>query len=137
MPQALRPRQAGLGYTRGMLLVSFPAYGLCGLLALLTACGSEWNNPYPASERAANTLYSAFTDRPKHLDPVQSYAEDEFNLLGQIYEPPLQYHYLKRPYTLEPLTLTQDASASVPRCQGKTTASGCDARAHCLHRLRF
>ena len=25
--------------------------------------------------------------------------------LGQIYEPPLQYNYLKRPYTLEPLTL--------------------------------
>ena len=27
--------------------------------------------------------------------------------LGQIYEPPLQYNYLKRPYVLEPLTLTQ------------------------------
>jgi ABC-type transport system substrate-binding protein len=26
---------------------------------------------------------------------------------GQIYEPPLQYHYLKRPYELEPLTATK------------------------------
>ena len=80
---------------------------LCCLSGLLTACGSEWNNPYPGADRNANTLYSAFTDRPKHLDPVQSYAEDEFNLLGQIYEPPLQYHYLKRPYQLEPATLTR------------------------------
>ncbi|MDE2599466.1 MAG: ABC transporter substrate-binding protein [Rhodocyclaceae bacterium] len=69
---------------------------------LLTACGSEWNNPYPVAERTANTLYTAFTERPKHLDPVQSYAEDEATFLGQIYEPPLQYHYLKRPYTLIP-----------------------------------
>ena len=28
-------------------------------------------------------------------------------MIGQIYEPPLQYNYLKRPYELEPLTLTQ------------------------------
>ncbi len=73
------------------------------LLALLSACGSEWNNPYPAADRAANTLYTAFTERPKHLDPVQSYAEDEATFLSQIYEPPLQYHYLKRPYALIPL----------------------------------
>ncbi|MBX9849382.1 MAG: ABC transporter substrate-binding protein [Rhodocyclaceae bacterium] len=77
------------------------------LLALLSACGSEWNNPYPAADRTANTLYSAFTERPKHLDPVQSYAEDEATFLGQIYEPPLQYHYLKRPYELIPLTAKQ------------------------------
>ena len=67
---------------------------------LLAACGSEQNDPYPASERGGNILYSAFTERPKHLDPVQSYSEDEGVFTAQIYEPPLQYHYLKRPYTL-------------------------------------
>ena len=71
-------------------------------LLLLAACGSEQNDPYPASERGKNILYSAFTERPKHLDPVQSYSEDEGVFTAQIYEPLLQYHYLKRPYTLVP-----------------------------------
>ena len=74
------------------------------LVLLLAACGSELNDPYPASERGQNILYSAFTERPKHLDPAQSYTEDESTFTGQISEPPLQYHYLKRPYTLIPGT---------------------------------
>lgn len=41
------------------------------------------------------------------MDPARSYSADEYAIIGQIYEPPLQYHYLKRPYVLEPLTLTQ------------------------------
>jgi ABC-type transport system substrate-binding protein len=64
----------------------------------LVGCGSAWNDPYPATDRGRNILYTAFTDRPKHLDPVQSYSEDEITFTAQIYEPPLQYHYLKRPY---------------------------------------
>jgi oligopeptide transport system substrate-binding protein len=72
------------------------------LLVFLAACGHEQNDPYPASERGQNILYSAFSERPKHLDPVQSYTEDESTFTGQVYEPPLQYHYLKRPYTLIP-----------------------------------
>src|SRR5207344_3313104 len=47
---------------------------------------------------------SAFIERPKHLDPVQSYTEDEAQFTQQVYEPLLQYHYLKRPYELIPLT---------------------------------
>lgn len=74
------------------------------LLLMLTACSSEQNDPYPAHERGKNILYSAFTERPKHLDPVQSYTEDEAIFTAQIYEPPLQYHYLQRPYTLIPAT---------------------------------
>ncbi|MBI4291610.1 MAG: ABC transporter substrate-binding protein [Betaproteobacteria bacterium] len=74
------------------------------VLGCLAGCGEFWNNPYPASERGTNTLYSAFTERPKHLDPAQSYASDEWDFITQIYEPPLQYHYLKRPYQLIPQT---------------------------------
>ena len=77
------------------------------LAALLAACGSAWNDPYPVAEAGKNILYSAFTNRPKHLDPVQSYAEDEATFLYQIYEPPLQYHYLKRPYSLIPGSAAQ------------------------------
>ena len=85
---------------------------LLSLLSLLSACSSEQNDPYPTTERGKNILYSAFTDRPKHLDPVQSYTEDEITFTAQIYEPPLQYHYLKRPYTLMPAT---SEAVPVPR----------------------
>jgi hypothetical protein len=46
------------------------------------------------SERGKNILYSSFPERPKHLDPVQSYTEDEARFTQQVFEPPLQYHYL-------------------------------------------
>ncbi|HEX5476994.1 MAG TPA: ABC transporter substrate-binding protein [Burkholderiales bacterium] len=77
------------------------------LAAQCAGCSNVWNDPYPAAERDANILYSSFAERPKHLDPVQSYTEDEALFTQQIYEPPLQYHYLKRPYELIPLAATQ------------------------------
>jgi oligopeptide transport system substrate-binding protein len=71
---------------------------------MLCACGSQpWNSPYPPGENAENILYTSFRERPNHLDPVQSYSSNEIIFTGQIYEPPLQYHYLKRPYQLVPL----------------------------------
>lgn len=86
------------------MLSSFHPLFFTLLVLLLTGCGEAWNNPYPAAEHGKNILYTAFIDRPKHLDPVQSYSEDEIAFTAQIYEPPLQYHYLKRPYTLVPAT---------------------------------
>lgn len=79
------------------------ALTLVPILALTAGCGgSAWNDPYPAADAGANTLYTSFSERPKHLDPVQSYAENEFAFIANIYQPPLQYHYLKRPYELIP-----------------------------------
>jgi len=78
---------------------------------LLTGCKeSTWNNPYPAKDATANILYTSFSGRPKHLDPAQSYSSNEIAFTGQIYEPPLQYHFLKRPYEIIPL-----AAASIPK----------------------
>ncbi len=68
------------------------------------------NNPYPSAEQGANVLYSSFKERPKHLDPVQSYFENEIRFTAQIYMPPLQYHYLKRPYQLIPF-----AASAMPK----------------------
>jgi oligopeptide transport system substrate-binding protein len=77
-------------------------------VAFLAGCEwSQWNNPYPVSQQGENILYSSFSDRPKHLDPIRSYSSNEYAFIGQIYEPPLQYHYLKRPYQLIPLTAAQ------------------------------
>ncbi len=92
--------------------MKFRFYFAWCLAALLAAgCGERpWNNPYPAADDAQNILYSSFEQRPKHLDPAQSYVENEYALIAQIYEPPLQYHYLKRPYTLIPL-----AARDVPK----------------------
>ena len=74
------------------------------LCLLLAGCdGALWNNPYPAADQGKDILYTAFTERPKHLDPAQAYSENEYEFLAHIYVPPLQYHYLKRPYQLVPL----------------------------------
>jgi oligopeptide transport system substrate-binding protein len=73
------------------------------LLALLAGCGGDsWNNPYPAADADRNILYSFFDERPKHLDIARSYNANEYAFIAQIYEPPLQYHFLKRPYQLIP-----------------------------------
>lgn len=100
-------------------LRAFPRLLAAFALLGLVACGSEWNDPYPAGERGRNIFYTAFTERPKHLDPAQSYTEDESVFTGQIYEPPLQYHYLKRPYALIPATAESVPEARYLDAAGK------------------
>ncbi|RLJ65361.1 ABC transporter substrate-binding protein [Sulfurisoma sediminicola] len=97
------------------------------LSVLLAACGPVWNDPYPAADRGRNILYTAFTERPKHLDPVQSYSEDEVAFTAQIYEPPLQYHYLKRPYELIPGTALEVPKARYLDGQGYPLPDDADA----------
>ena len=81
--------------------------GLVFACTVLAACDDQpWNRPYSADDAGRNILYSLFQERPKHLDPARSYSSNEVTFTGQIYEPPLQYHYLKRPYELIPLTTT-------------------------------
>jgi ABC-type transport system substrate-binding protein len=81
------------------------------LLVPLAACdGGLWNDPYPAADEGKSIFYTAFIERPKHLDPAQAYSENEYEFLAHIYSPPLQYHYLKRPYQLAPL-----AASAMPR----------------------
>ena len=71
-----------------------------------------WNSPHDNKKIKTQTLFSSFSLPPKHFDPVVSYSSNEWAIIGQIYEPPLQYNYLKRPYELEPLTLTKMPSIS-------------------------
>jgi oligopeptide transport system substrate-binding protein len=89
------------------------------LFALAGCDGQAWNNPYPASQAGANILYSAFTERPKHLDPVQSYSSNEYTFIAQIYQPPLQYHYLKRPYELIPFGALEVPRPALYDAQGR------------------
>ena len=75
---------------------------LMGLIFFLS-CGVP-NNPYPKSQQNEEIYYNTFDEEPKHFDPAVSYSSDEYRFIQQIYEPPLQYHYLKRPYELISLT---------------------------------
>jgi len=80
---------------------------------LLGACTDGlWNSPYPSDAEQGKTLYSSFSERPKHLDPAKSYSANEYAFIAQVYEPPFQYHYLKRPYELIPAT-----AAAMPELQ--------------------
>jgi len=77
------------------------------LLIMTQAYSNVWNSPHDPKKIKTDTLFTSFSVPLKRLDPVVSYNANEWAIIGQIYEPPLQYNYLKRPYKLEPLTLTQ------------------------------
>ena len=74
------------------------------LLALTGCTAGPWNDPHAPAAGGERVTYSSFEERPKHLDPARSYSSNEQRFIAQIYEPPLQYHYLKRPAELVPLT---------------------------------
>jgi oligopeptide transport system substrate-binding protein len=82
---------------------------LSPLIALATGCGDgPWNSPHAPAEDDLVTYYSAMSPAPpKHLDPVISYATDESLFIAQVYEPPMGYHFLKRPYELEPMGVAE------------------------------
>ena len=99
-----------------MLRLPAPLHVLTLVLAscALFACT---NNPYRPSDVGKNVLYETFREDLKHLDPALAYVENEIDILNQIYETLVQYHFLKRPYVLEPLTAT-----AVPQAQLYDTA---------------
>lgn len=74
---------------------------LCWMVLVATAYSIP-NQPYPDRWSAQNAVFAPFSGAPKTLDPAKSYASDSNVFLAQIVEPPLQYHYLKMPYVLEP-----------------------------------
>ena len=77
-----------------------------GSMLLLSACGLS-NSPVPAEWLSQNILFTAYSESPKHLDSTSSYSNNETPWTYAVYEPPLKYHYLKRPYELQPRTLTE------------------------------
>ncbi|MCB1853651.1 MAG: hypothetical protein KDI05_02155, partial [Halieaceae bacterium] len=96
MPTAYRDNS---GFTKHL------GVALLLLSTTLAGCGGPpWNDPNPSFEDDLLTYNSVMSPAPpKHLDPATSYASDESLFLFQIYEPPMGYHFLKRPYELEPL----------------------------------
>ncbi len=91
-------RAAGARTRRAVSRLRFAAGFLCLGLA---GCGVP-NNPNPPGSEQTNTFFTATQESsPKYLDPTSSYSANETPFVFQIYEPPLRYNYLKRPYVLE------------------------------------
>ena len=99
---------------------------LFALLLATAACDRAWNNPY-GRDADGNVLHSSFSERPKYLDPARAYSSNEYALLGQVYEPPLQYAYLQRPYRLEPLTAVEMPRVTHLDGDGRVVASAAEA----------
>ncbi len=99
------------------------------LICILPACDNmQLNNPYAKGNFQQSVLYSSFSERPKHLDPAVSYSANEYSFIGQIYEPPFQYHYLKRPYQLIPLTATNMPAVQYLDANAKPLAPDADIK---------
>jgi len=94
-------------------------------LAGLAACGVV-NAPVSREELERNILFSSYQETPKHLDSAASYSNNETPWTYAIYEPPLRYHYLKRPYELIPRTLVEMPATTYLDKDGKTLPA--DAR---------
>jgi len=120
-------------------MTALPHIGLfLALAGMLTGCQpSTWNNPHALVEQEQTVLYSNFSERPKHLDPARSFSADESNFIDQIYEPPLQYHYLKRPYQLEPATLTSMPTLSYLDKNGKKISKSTKNPAYSLYEFEI
>ena len=98
---------------------------LCFLLLMgmgLVAC-SPANEPFPKAWIGQHTLLTSYQETPKHLDSTSSYSNNETPWTYAIYEPPLKYHYLKRPYELVPKTLTSLPQVTYVDASGKTLSA--------------
>jgi len=104
---------------------------------MVQGCDEAWNNPYPSGKQNDNTLYTAFSERPKHLDPAVSYTSEEAIFTYQIYEPLLQYHYLKRPYQLTTLSAAQMPNIIYQDKEGKTVAENDSNVAYTVYRIKI
>jgi oligopeptide transport system substrate-binding protein len=84
--------------TRALRVAAFVACAVLGF-----ACS---NDPYPSADADARVLYVPYAEAPKTLDPQVAYSVYDHEVLANVYETPLEYHYLKRPYELIPGLVT-------------------------------
>ncbi|MFK8046895.1 MAG: ABC transporter substrate-binding protein [Halioglobus sp.] len=107
--------------------------------ALLLGCTEgPWNDPNPPSPEGKITYQSVISPRPpKHLDPAISYASDESLFLMQIYQPPMAYHFLKRPYELIPQSLLSAPTVEYLDSEGTVLSESSEEVAFSRYTLNF
>jgi hypothetical protein len=112
-----------------------------GLLvaALISGCNGVSNEPVPKALLAENALFTSYQESPKYLDSTSSYSNNETPWTYAVYEPPLKYHYLKRPYELETRTLTQMPSVKYLSKDGRelSAQSAADQIAESVFELKI
>jgi ABC-type transport system substrate-binding protein len=82
---------------------------IAAVTALAVSLAGCSNTPYPRKDANANTLYTDMPEEPQTLDPALTYGSGSA-ILMDIVETPLQFHYLDRPYKLDP-----QLAAEVPK----------------------
>lgn len=65
----------------------------------------SWTD-YQNKINGPRVLSLALDNQVENLDPAIAYSDDALVLSSQVLEPLYQYHYLKRPYEIEPLLAT-------------------------------
>jgi oligopeptide transport system substrate-binding protein len=98
--------------------LGFTLFALVVALLLSLALGACTNNPYPEADAGQRVLYTSFSEAPKSLDPAVAYDTVAHEITGQVHDTLLEYHYLKRPYTLIPGLAT-----NVPQAQPQPDGS--------------
>lgn len=94
----------------------------CVAVMMLGGCDTS-NQPVPHEWLGQNIMMTSYQESPKTLDSVSSYSNNETPWTYAVYEPPLRYHYLKRPYELEPRTLTGLPQVTYLDRQGRSVAA--------------
>jgi oligopeptide transport system substrate-binding protein len=75
---------------------------LVAALCAVTLAFACTNNPYAGEDSERKILYGSFAEAPRTLDPAVAYTTSSHVITGAVYDTLLEYHYLKRPYTLIP-----------------------------------
>ncbi|MEE8580284.1 MAG: ABC transporter substrate-binding protein, partial [Myxococcota bacterium] len=93
---------------------------LSALAALLFGWGllACTNNPYPDADSEKKIFYTSFREAPRTLDPAVAYTTSAHAITGNVFDTLLEYHYLKRPYTLIP-GLAMEVPAARPLASGQ------------------
>ena len=72
------------------------------VLGLIVATFLSWKHLQNASTEKTN-LRLSLDNAVESLDPAKAYSDDSLFVSAQVLEPLYQYHYLKRPYEIQPL----------------------------------
>jgi len=92
-------------------------YILILLFCLFFATGMRpVNSPYPVEDRNENILYRSVSYEIDKTDPASYYSS---LLIFEVLEPPFEYHLLKRPHELIPLTAKSIPEAEERRVEFK------------------
>ncbi|MGH7337655.1 MAG: ABC transporter substrate-binding protein, partial [Myxococcota bacterium] len=83
--------------------------------AFAIACS---NSPYPSSDDGVKVRYVALGEAPKTLDPGVSYSALDHAIIANVYDTLLEYHYLARPFELQP-GLAEAVPEAEPRSGGR------------------